>query len=447
MQCSKVTGVLNNINQMSSNIAHQGEPYSMKILWITNWPFPEVSKNLGLPVFLSQGWLLNLAANMAKSAKLSVICISQGISSLQQIEISGIKHFVLPAYRKFSKKSYAPYYEKIVSDVQPDIVHIFGTEFSHGNEFVHKYPDIPCVLTIQGLMSRISEEYYGGLKLWDIIKYRTLRENLRLGGMYFIKKQYEKQAKLERDTLQHVDYVTGRTLWDRSVLYAINRGIKYVKCNWNLRDQFYKSDKWDLARVKRHSIYTCFASYPLKGLHILLRAVALLKDQYQDIMINVPGVQGDADGRIIADTGYKRYLKDLIKTLNIEQHVNFIGAQSAEQVIDSMLQSNLIVIPSAIEGDSLVALEGQYVGVPLICSYRGGMTDLFDNGVDGFYYDFAEYPFLAQRIKQLFDDDDLCKQFSLRGIKRGESRSNANNNTEAYMKVYRDAIEECNEKA
>ena len=418
----------------------------MKILWITNWPFPEVSRRLNLSVFLSQGWLLNLAENVAKEAELSVISISHDVDSLSAVSIRGIKHYVMPASRKLVMPAYSTYFKKIVEEVQPSIVHIFGTEFTHGNIFVQDYPDIPCILTIQGLMSRICEEYYGGLGLWDVFRYRTLRENLRLGGMYFIKKGYEKQAKKERQMLQNVDYVTGRTYWDRAVLLAINPKLKYRKCNWTLRNEFYESRKWDIARIQRHSIYTCFASYPLKGLHILLRAVALLRDEYPDIVVNVPGVQGDTNGHIIANTGYMRYLRDLIKTLGIEKNVAFLGAQSAEDVVQSMLRANMIVIPSAIEGDSLVALEGQYIGVPLICSYRGGMTDLFDNGVDGFYYDFSEYAFLAQRIKQLFDHDDLCISFSDQGIRRGEQRSDSQINTGTYLKLYREVFEECYEE-
>lgn len=54
------------------------------------------------------------------------------------------------------------------------------------------------------------------------------------------------------------------------------------------------------------------------------------------------------------------------------------------------------------------------VGTPSVCAYRGGMTDLLTDKVNGFTYDFPEYPQLALRIMELFEDDALAKAFPKR---------------------------------
>ena len=107
-----------------------------------------------------------------------------------------------------------------------------------------------------------------------------------------------------------------------------------------------------------------------------------------------------------------------------------------------MLGSNIVVIPSAIEGDSLVALEAQYLGVPLICSFRGGMTELLNDGYDGFYYDYSEYAFLANRIKQLFIDDDLCQKFSENGKNKALIKNDPNTNVQAQKEVYLELVKD-----
>ncbi len=420
----------------------------MKVLWITNCPFPETAKDLSLPRPLSQGWVLDICHRLAASGEVRLCVVSPGeVGELKYLSFGGTEHYVIPKPGRFHGKNfYAAYIKKIFEAFYPDIIHIFGTENDLGTAVINSYPDIPVLLTIQGVMDRISKEYYGGISLWEMLKYRTMRENLRFGGMLFAKIRLNKQCKTEYETLQKITHVTGRTLWDYSVMKRINPKIKYHRCNFNLREQFYDAPKWELDKAQRHTIYTGYADYPLKGLHVLLLALEIVKKSYPDVKLYVPGVPGDDSGGLIVNTGYKKLIRDRIAKSGIQSNVVFTGPLSAEKVIDRMLKSHVVVLPSAIEGASATVCEGMYLGLPCICAFRGGMTQLLRDGDSGFYYDYPEYGYLAERIMRLFEDDDLSKRFSENVIKDASIRHDRQKNPQMYLEVYREIIDEKREE-
>ncbi len=414
----------------------------MKILWVTNCPFPEAAKELSLAVPLSQGWVLDLGRLIGGSEEINLSVISPGnVKKLQRVRLGGLEHYIIPQPGRFHfKKCYDKDIIKVFESFHPDLIHIFGTENDLGPAMMGIFPEIPVLLTIQGIMDRISEEYWGGLRLGDVLRYRTLRENLRLGGMFFAKIRLKKQRETERETIKRVTHVTGRTLWDYTVMKKINPDIKYHRCNFNLRAEFYDAPKWNNERIERHTVYTGYSDYPLKGLHVLLDALKIVKERYPDVILYVPGVAGDRNGRLTVNTGYKKLIAKRLKKLGLQNNVFFMGPLKANQVVERMLKCNVVVVPSAMEGASATICEGMYLGLPCICSYRGGMTELLKDGLSGYYYDYPEYGYLAQRIIQLFENDELCKEFSERLIIDAEERHNREKNPRRYIEVYMEVV-------
>ncbi len=60
---------------------------------------------------------------------------------------------------------------------QPDLVHIHGTEYAPGYEMLKVCGDVPVLLTIQGILRRISKEYYGGLTFNERLKCLKIKRN------------------------------------------------------------------------------------------------------------------------------------------------------------------------------------------------------------------------------------------------------------------------------
>ena len=115
----------------------------MKILWITNIVFPEVqAKLIGIDDFKSSGgWMLG-AANALISRNeihLFVASVSPLVEKLTRIDGDKIVYYVIP-YGKGNLKQnaeYQLYWKQISSEVVPDVVHIHGTEFSHGHAYMN----------------------------------------------------------------------------------------------------------------------------------------------------------------------------------------------------------------------------------------------------------------------------------------------------------------------
>ena len=424
----------------------------MKILWITNMILPKVAKELNLKTSVSGGWLSDYAEKLAAHDDVSFATMTYAsVEKDMDVEACGIRNFIFAGGGKrllFDSKRTMQDCEKVLRAFQPDIIHIHGTEYSMGYAMlkVNEKYGIPVLLTIQGILTRISEEYYAGLSFGQILKMGSIKEWLKFKTPFFAKKLFLRNAKRERNVLNNVKYVTGRTTWDKAVMLSINPELSYYRFNYNLRDEFYSAPKWSADEMNPHTIYAGASSYPLKGLHILIDALTILKKKYPDVRLLVPG--GNAkDGKLQNINGYQAYILKKIHENGLDENVYFLGGKSAKEVTDILGQSNVCVVTSAMEGASATICEAMVIGTPCVCTYRGGMTDLLHDGETGFYYDFPEYGVLAERISSLFDDVELCKKFSAGAMADAQKRHDREKNFSQLIDIYNDVIQKEKENA
>lgn len=414
----------------------------MRVLWIVNMVLPDVARELKLHTSVSGGWLVDYAKRLANSPDIELATMTYAnVPADIDKTACGMRNFIFAGGGKrllFDNPKTPKDCEKVLREFQPDLIHIHGTEYSMGAAMVSLKPKVPILLTIQGILTRISDEYYGGLSFGERMKIKSVKSILKLKTPFFAKMLMTKNSKREKFVLKNVTHVTGRTEWDKSVMLSINDQLLYHRFNYNLRGEFYDSQKWDLESIKRYTIYTGAASYTLKGLHILLRAVALVKKQFPSVCLLVPANQSDYKKA----NAYERYTLRLIKKLDIEDNVAFIGRKSASEVAELLSKSHICVVPSAMEGASATMCEAMMIGTPGICSYRGGMTDLLRDGESGFFYDFKEYPVLASKIIRLFEDDELSRKFSKIVIADAGERHDREKNYRQLIEIYNELLRE-----
>ena len=418
----------------------------MKVLWVLNMVLPSVAKALGLRTSFSGGWLVDYSNKLAADPDIELATVTYAnVDKDMDVTCCGMRNFIFSGGGKrllFDSKRNEKNILKVIDDFKPDLIHIHGTEYSIGAAIVKKRTGIPTLLTIQGILSRIAEEYYGGLTRKELSRCKTLKGTMKLKTPFFSKMLMTGNAKRERFVLKNVKHVTGRTEWDKSVMLSINDELIYHRFNYNLREEFYEAPRWDIQKIKRHSIYTGAAPYTLKGLHFLLRAIAIVKKSYPDVCLMVPANNSNYKRA----NGYERFLIRMIEQLGIKENVTFLGRKSAEEVADILSKAHVCVVPSAMEGASATMCEAMMIGTPGICSYRGGMTDLLVDGVSGFYYDFKEYGVLASRIMRLFESDELCMQFSDKVKADAEARHDRDKNYSQLLSIYNELLRE-NENA
>ncbi len=413
----------------------------MKILWIVNMVMPELAEHLNVQTSSSGTWMIDISKMLSSQpdVDLAIACVHG--NTYKKETVNGITYYMLPGTGKnmlFYTKKYEEMWKTVNDDFKPDLVHLHGTEYSHGLSFLRSCPDVPAVVSIQGILNRIKDVDFGGLPLRNFIFGRSLKQMLRMNGEIELHNLHKKNAKYETEILKRVQYVNAVNTWDSSLCLAINPALKVFMLEYNLREELYNSSKWDINKAEKHTIFTNPGGTPLKGVHNLIEAVALLKNKYPHIKLLIPGM--GSNGKLVVNSAYSKYISKLINKYELQNNIEFLGRQTGTQMCENMLKSRITVVPSAIEGTSLILREAMYLGCPVVASFRGGMADFIDDKTDGFLYDYQEYPYLAQRIEQLFANDDLCNTFSVNAIKKAEKAHDRQKNTNDYIMMYREIL-------
>lgn len=411
----------------------------MKILWITNFTLPEVAEVTKVGTVTSGGWLIDLSKRISKDKNIELYIASfYNGKEIKYVKVEGRTHILIPGRSKamnFSNYKSKKYWKEIYNKIKPDIFHIHGTEYVHGLSLLSLYPSVPTVITIQGVMKRISEEYYGSYSGFEVFKYTKLKELLTFNNHLIKKRLYKSRVKTEQQMIKNVKYITGRTFWDYSIIKNINPDIEYFKLNYNLREVFYNEKKWNYEIMQKHTVFSSASSYPLKGLDILIDAIYLVKKKYSNVKLFIPGGGNVKNNRYIKETGYQRNIRKKIERLKLENNIVFLGNIDAKEVARNLQKANVFVVSSAIEGASASLCEAMYIGTPSIGTYRGGITELI-NDENGFYYDFPEYSVLANRIIELFESKELCEKFSINAIEDATKKHDREKNTDEHIKMY-----------
>lgn len=418
----------------------------MKVLWITNVLFPEaLSLITGHKCSLqgSGGWLMSAANKLLETDDLEIIVAAPSnlVKTLTKVCGQQMTYYALPCRneRRYNKQ-YEAIWRKIVSEEKPNIVHIYGTEFAHGLAFCRAKTDIPHVLSIQGISEEIGNHYLDGMSCGNVIHNTSLFDLLYAGTLFKQQRRYIDHGRnVERELIRSSKHIIGRTSFDRSHICMINPLATYYKCNEILRPTFYTKPFWDYDECSKHSIFLSQCNYPIKGLHQVLRAMPYVLKNFPDAHIRIAGndilSKGSFRQRLTQST-YARFIMHLIKKLNLEQNVCFMGPLDAEQMKREYLRCNVFVSPSSIENSPNSLGEAQLLGVPCVGSYVGGTPDMIPNEKCGILYRASDIMMLADAICSIFSRKWDCVEEQA----EAQKRHHVHNNIQAILSVYNSII-------
>lgn len=398
----------------------------MNILWITNILLPEATGLITGQNELksSGGWLVGAALGLLEQPDihLSIATVSKLVTKLKILKGEKITYYVLP-YGKGNmryNKSYEPFWREVKNIAKPNIVHLHGSEFTHGLAYVNACGADNVVVSIQGLRSVYKDYYFHGLSMWQVFFNTTLRDLLKGGGLISSYRDYVRLSKTEIELLKKVSHVIGRTSWDKAHTWAINPNAEYYFCNETLRPEFYLGDKWSYKKCNKHFIFLSQAANPLKGLHQLLKAMPIILQHYPDTQIRIAGfdiIRSNVKFRDLRVSGYGKILGKYIKKYNLQKHITFTGNLNAEEIKQEYLNANVFVMPSSIENSPNSLGEAQLLGVPHVASFVGGVCDMMKRNEVNLYR-FDDIDMLAERIYCVFQNEgnqiNVCKDALMR---------------------------------
>ena len=140
---------------------------------------------------------------------------------------------------------------------------------------------------------------------------------------------------------------------------------------------------------------------PLKGLDILLRAIALLNDGAGANLIIV-------GGSLEKDAELER-LNALANNLGISDIVTFIGSVDQEHLPNYYSAADVFVLPSWYESFGLAALEAMSCGTPVVVSRVGGLTTFVEHGKTGYLVPWRCPEAFARSLEVLLENPPLRK--------------------------------------
>ena len=389
----------------------------MKILWLVNIVMPELAVHLGEKPSVSGGWLTG-ALHAARSAGhgLTICTTRPNVRSVRFCPDLNTTYLLLPTDADFAA---------ILEAEQPDVVHIWGTEFAQAWALARVSDPAKTLVSVQGLVHTFGPHVRAGIPEHICRTTRLHRLYERLGkNIQSIDRQrdsFARRAETERLVLQRAGHVNGGTAWADNCVRLLQPGVRLHPCGLILRDSFYREPEWSADNCRPHSIFTLY-TYPIKGFHKLLEALVPVVARYPDTRVYVAGnkcAYRNLTGlkRKLMDLApdYDWYVQSLIERYGLRDNLVFLGYLSEEQMRSQLLQSQVFVSASSIENHSTLLGEAMITGVPSIASCVGGLQDMIDHGQDGFLYPFEETYTLAAHILRLFEDRALAEQFSRKG--------------------------------
>ena len=409
----------------------------MKVLWLSNSAFvSEKTKATG-------SWVLPMAEQLVSSIEL--VNVADGpVEAPTSCNYKNIKQWIIPAktskYGQEASDETCSIVRGIIEQEKPDLVHIWGTEKFWASIYRKGYINVPTVLDIQGLLAPYTEYYYGGLSIKEIFQSIHLKEMLMPNRTLFHKKDiFRKRGLTETANIKSFKHISYQSQWVKNYLSFVNPVANLYPTKIMLRRGFMEAEPWIYHKTEDSPVIfsTCSAAVTYKGMHIVIKAIALLKNKYPHIKLKLAG--NINVGNKLLD-GYSVFLKNLINKLGVQGNVEYLGSLDENQIIANLQEANACVIPSFVETYCLAFAESMIVGTPTIASFAGAMPELAENGKDALFYNSADYYTCAALIDKVLQNKELAERLSENGRARRMKENNKDNVVKAQLSIYNDIL-------
>lgn len=393
----------------------------MRVLWVTmNASLYDEKKGDNYGGIGWIGALYNLLRNVETNIELGVVFLgsSEFKKKIDDVTFYSIKSKTPVRFKKllyyingYKRLSYDDFYDdikKVIVDYKPHIIHLWGVENRLAS--VCHYEDVPVIAHLQGLLSLCAYTFYPysmNAHTFRLDRF-SKREWIFHNGFIFAEKEMKVRAEIEKTHLKAVHAVMGRTSWDKKVALFNNPNVKYYHVDEALRMPFYKAQSWEKKRNGKFIIYTTISDTIYKGLDVILKAAAILKEyNYFNFEWHIAGVPQDSE--------FVKWFETITKIKASDVNVKMLGRQSPEQLILGLQNADLYVHPSYIDNSPNSLCEAQFLGVPCCSTNVGGISSLLEDGVSGKLFP-ANAPFdMAMIITDCFDNDEKWRFFANNG--------------------------------
>lgn len=375
----------------------------MKVLWFVNTEFPDVAISKGRISNTGNGSWMKVLCHFLKDAgiNLHIACAGPWYLKKEVLVINNITYHCIPRNKYFHNFSARKIDIKniiaVANTVQPDLIHVFGTEQFYG--LIVDKVNFPVIIRLQGSLNACVKNYFGHLQKAKLLRYPMI---FLIWFFFYQKKEQEKKIiRLNKN-------FEGQTLWDYAWLKKENNNANYFRNAPILRKQFY-TNQWKYELCTPFSILSVMSTVPFKGIHYLIDVISKIKIEFPNVHLYLL--------HKLQKNGYSHLIRKKIQQLSLNENITFLGTLDENALCKQLLKTNVFINPSFVENESLVRLEAMSLGTPVICSYVGGMANTLNYSEDGLYFPVGNAEMLAELIRYVFNNPEKvqmkCKNLQL----------------------------------
>lgn len=340
----------------------------MKVFLIGD--FPEDDKTYGGV----QGVLMNLANELINRTDIELVLVSLTEKSAFERFNTTCKTYKLNFRASiFNARSK---FLSIYREEKPDIIHVQGVV--PGAILFNKEYSNSFVVTQHAILS---EE-----RLWQVsvnrkllFRFKELVENYyfkRIENLIFIS-EYNKN-------IYHNNF--SKATKHKLIPNPVNTIFFDSKTVINVQDQ------------KQNEMYFVGEIKKRKGLHVLLKSIAILKQNKMNSKVHVIGG--------FKEEAYEKEIKSLISTLDIEENIIFCGWKNQQQILEYIPNIPVFVLPSFQETLPLSIAEALCHGKIVVATNKCGIPEMIQDKKSGYLFEPGDSEGLAKQLETIFTQDN-----------------------------------------
>lgn len=406
----------------------------MRVLWFSNTPAAgdEYISSNG-----TGGWLKSLDKAIQDKLELHVAFVDRhypneftiGKTTYHQLSPRNKKSLIKGRiYKLFGRNIGLERCLSLIMTINPDIIHIHGTERSWIE--IARYTDKPILLSIQAILQVMNYKYFSGITSSDLPN-----------SSNYIKayKGFLEAGIIEKVNVKYVKYVMGRTDWDRRVYSVMAPQAHYFVGGEILRDGFY-NNKWSQPKhaKDRFVIYTTTGTLLFKGYETVCKAVSLLTNIGINVEWRIAGIsENDEIVNVV-----KRVLKKDYPSKGLQ----LLGSLNEIEVIDKMLEADVYVSPTHQDNSSNALCEATILGMPCIATFAGGTGSIIIDKQTGILVQDGDPWAIAGAILELMRDKELAMQYAIRAREEALVRHDRNTVVNQVIGAYHSIMKDSRDK-
>ena len=396
----------------------------LKVVWLCHLTNDELDRHFGIEKDMCAFWMTQFI-NIVKGQPIELHVVTPNYYTNENVNIQ-IGHVFYHLYKYYSgignaktafvelairnERPVVNAVGKIVNNIKPDIVHLFGAEnITYSKGILPLMDKYPTIVSFQG--------------------YIQLAE---LKGSFFRQYTMKCRVKTENEILRKCPNISFGEFEGQSRQYYIE---KYNTGKVHTINFPFKVPAIDASKVEKEYDIVFWGRVTVdKGVEDLINAVEIVKRNNKEIKCLILG-GGSSE--------YRQKLDRMVTEKDLEGNIIFGGFQKTnEELFGNAAKAKIYVLPTHYDALPGSIREGMYMKLPVISYPVGDIPQLNKNKDCVLLAEYLDIKDLASKIEILLHDDDLTNKLIANSYSEVATTNDTSYIANQFMETYRSLIKQ-----